>query len=385
MSSALQFEVKPENLHPVPDAPEELRGLSMEALSPVAVSVVGHAALAHKAPQGGAALGPPMPCRLSVEGPDESVRIDLPLQAFTGGEAPARLRTPEGLHKVSFDLTMSPDGQANLFFNVEFAGLPVEAALRFARFLRAMYGERGVVRLRRPEPDDEGVELFDLPLPLDPEGAGELDNRVRFLEVLEEIGRETGTGFVYPFEVTDEDLRILGRVLEVVRKGWVVDKIVDFSSPVDPESLRNTLAVVKEQGGVLDDMVLTSEYERVELFGVLLDLGPNARYVSAARSVTPLDEMERWLSSEPGPGASFDIRWAPVEDAPMHAFYYEWPKPSPERLRRDLEAFEEEYGMTTDEFRGAYERGDRGARSIEDADIWASLADAERAMREGGA
>jgi hypothetical protein len=384
MSSALQFEVKPENFHPIPEAPEELRGLSREALSSIARSAVGRAALVRNVPQGVSALGPPMPCRLTVEGPEERVWIDLLLQAFPSETALPRLRTPEGVHNVAFDLTMDPDGRANLSLNVEFVGLPVEAALRFARFLRALYRGRGVVWLHRLESDDEGLELFDLPLPLNPAGADDVENRVRFLEVLNEIGRETGAGFVYPSEVTDEDLRILGRVLEVVRKGWVVDKMIDFSLPMGPEALKNTLEVVKEEGNVLKAMALTSEYERVEIFGVWLDLGPNARYIFAARLVTSLDDMERWLSSKSTPDASFDTRWVPVDDAPLHAFYYEWPKPSPERLRRDLEAFEEEYGMTTDEFRMAWERGDRRVRILEDADVWASLADAERAMKEGG-
>lgn len=94
--------------------------------------------------------------------------------------------------------------------------------------------------------------------------------------------------------------------------------------------------------------------------------------------------MEGWLASRPEQADSFEVRWAPVDDALFHFFYHEWPKPSPDTVRRNIEAFEDEYGMTSEEFRRAWDHGEARARGIEDGEIWVSFLEAREALEQGG-
>lgn len=89
------------------------------------------------------------------------------------------------------------------------------------------------------------------------------------------------------------------------------------------------------------------------------------------------------MASEPKQDDSFEIRWAPEDGALVHVFYHEWPKPSLDVGRRNLETFEDEYGMSSDEFRRAWEDGEPKARGIEDGDIWISFLDAQVALEQG--
>ena len=93
--------------------------------------------------------------------------------------------------------------------------------------------------------------------------------------------------------------------------------------------------------------------------------------------------MEEWLASEHNEDDSFEVRWVPEDIAMVHVFYHEWPKPSPDVARRNIKAFEAEYGMNSDEFRRAWEKGEPRARSIEDGDIWISFLDAQEALEQG--
>lgn len=128
---------------------------------------------------------------------------------------------------------------------------------------------------------------------------------------------------------------------------------------------------------------MTSEGELYDIFGVRVNLGPSTRYVSAARLQSSHTEMEEWLTSEHDEDDPFEVRWAPEDGTMVHVFYHEWPKPSSDVARRNIEAFEDEYGMSSDEFRQAWEKGEPRARGIEEGDIWISYLDAREAFEQG--
>ncbi|MGH3086488.1 MAG: hypothetical protein ACRDSJ_04125, partial [Rubrobacteraceae bacterium] len=253
-------------------------------------------ALARRVVEEALSLARPARCRLTVEDGSGSVSLDLPLK-FDPEAAPGfRLHTPESVQGFEFILDARPDGQAAINFNVRYAGLPTSRALSYARFLCALYGEEGTLYLTRLEPEELRLEL--LRLPLDPAEKDETEGMLRFLEALDEIGRATGAEFVYPPKVEDEDLSNINHVLKAIRSGWVALRVNDFTTPLDPEGVKNVLDLVAQEGEVARAFAMTSEGELYKVFDAWVDLGPSARYVSAARLQSSRAEMEEWLASE---------------------------------------------------------------------------------------
>ena len=328
-------------------------------------------------------LARPLHSRLSVESVGGSVSIDLPLRFDPGVTPGFRLLTPEDLQGIAFVLDALPDGRANIDLNVRYAGLPVSKALSYARFLRALYGEEGTLYLTRLEPEELRLELLRLPLPLDPAKKDETEGVLRSFEALDEIGRATGAEFVYPAEVDDQDLGNVNHVLKAIRSGWVALRVTDFTTPLNAEGVKNVLDMVAREGEVARAFAMTSEGELYKIFDTWVNLGPSTRYVSAARLQNSRDEMEEWLALEHGGDDSFEVRWAPEGDGMVHVFYNDWPKPSPDVARRNIEAFEQEYGMSSDDFRRAWEKGEPKARSIEDGDIWLTFLDTQGVAEQG--
>lgn len=384
---AAQLQVPPENFNVSPEVPEEGRFMLREALPPTQEPAHLESSLppklARRVVEEALSLTQLVRTRLTVEGKDASASLELPLRADP--TAPGfRLTTPEGgAEGVEFVLDSNPDGRGMLRLNVRYAGLPVDRALSYARFLRALYWQEGTLYLTRLEPDEERFKLFDLPLPLNHAGKSETEDRVRFLEVLNEISQATGTKFVHPSEVDDEDLRNLNHVLKAIRGGWVALPVTDFTTPMNREGVKNVLDLVVEEGEVLRAFGMTSAGERARIFDAWVDLGPSVRYVSEVRLATPRSEMKEWLASEPGLDDSFDIRWVPVNEARVHVFYQDWPKPSLEAIREDIRAFEEENSRSSEEFRQAWESGEAWAREIKDADVWLTLLDAKHHLERG--
>lgn len=339
--------------------------------------------LARRVVEEALSLTRPVRSRLSVESVSGSVSIDLPLRFDLGAAPGFRLFTPEDLQGIAFVLDALPDGRADINLNVRYAGLPVSKALSYARFLRALYGEEGTLYLTRLKPKELRLELLRLPLPLDPAKKDETEGVLRSFEALDEIGRATGAEFVYPAEVDDEDLGNVNHVLKAVRSGWVALRVTDFTTPLNPEGVKNVLDMVAREGEVARAFAMTSEGELYKIFDTWVNLGPSTRYVSAARLQSSRDEIEEWLASEHDGDDSFEVRWAPEGDVMVHVFYHEWPKPSPDVARRNIETFEHEYGMSSEEFRRAWEKGEPKARGIEDGDIWISFLDAQEATEKG--
>lgn len=381
-----QLQVSPQSFNVSPEGPEDGQFVSRRDLltgQPAHLESALSPELARRVVEEALSLTRPMRCRLTVEDGGDQVILDLLLKYDPAAAPGFRLRTPDGTQSIGFVLNASPDGKATLNLDVRYAGLPVDRALSYAHFLSALYREEGTLYLTRLEPEELKLELLELPLPLDPAGKGETEDRLRFLEALEEIGRATGAEFVYPSEVDNEDFRNLNHVLKAIHGGWVAQRITDFTTPMGPEGVKNILEITAQEGEVLKALAMTTEWERVNIFGTWVALGPSTRYVSAARLQTTRAEMEEWLASEPKQDDSFEIRWTPEDGTLVHVFYHEWPKPSLDVVRRNIETFENEYGMSSDEFRRAWENGEPKARDIEDGDIWISFLDAREALEQG--
>lgn len=339
--------------------------------------------LARRVVEEAISLARPVRARLTVEGKGQSASVKMPIRVDPGAAPGFRLETPGDAEGVSFVLHARPNGQGMLRFNVRYAGLPVRKALSCARFLRALYWEEGTLYLTRLEPREERFEILDLPLPLNDAGREETEDRVRFLEALDEIGKATGAELVHPSEVDADDLKNIDHVLKVVRGGWVALAVTDFTTPMKRDGVENILNLVAQKGEVLRAFAMTAEWDRRQIFDAWVDLGPLVHYVSGARLATPRSELEEWLAAANQDDGSFDVKWEPANGALVHALYYEWPKPSIEHVRRNLKAFEDEYGMSSAEFRRAWENGEDRARNLEDADVWISFQEAQEALEHG--
>jgi hypothetical protein len=384
--TSIQLQTSPENFNVSSEGPENGGFVARQDLptgQPAHLESALPPSLARRVVEEALSLARPVQCRLTVEGESSSVSLDLPLK-FDPEAAPGfRLHTPEDSPGVEFVLDARPDRQATINLNVRYAGLPVGRALSYARFLRALYEEEGTLYLTRLEPEELRLELLRLPLPLDPAKKDETEGMLRFLGALDEISQATGAEFVYPAEVEDEDLREVNHVLKAIRSGWVAQRVSDFTTPLTLEGVKNLLALVDQEGEVSRAFYQENEFEIRRVLNAQASLGPSRWYISGARLQTTRTEMEEWLASKPQQGDSFEARWVPVDDVLAHFFYPEWPKPSLDVVRRNLEAFENEYGMSSDEFRQAWEKGEPRARNIEDGDIWISFLEAQEALEQG--
>lgn len=384
---ALRLEVPLGGFNVAPEGPEDGHLVTLQDFPPVEEPIHLESALppalARHVVEEALSLGRPVRCRLSVESEDGVASLDLPLKVDPEATPDFRLRTPEIAQGLEFVLDARPDGHATLDLDVRYAGLPVDGALSYARFLSALYRKEGTLYLTRLEPEEEKFELLELPLPLDPVGKSEVEDRLRLLEALDEISRATGAGIVYPAQIEDDDLRNVNHVLKAIRSGWVAQRVSDFATPLTPEGVKNLLDLVDQEREVSRAFYQENGSEIRGVLNARAALGPSRWYISGARLYTTRAEMEEWLASKPRQGDSFEARWVPMDDVLAHFFYPEWPKPSLDVVRRNLEAFEEEYGVDSDEFRRAWEAGEPRARGIEEGDIWISFLDAREALEQG--
>lgn len=317
------------------------------------------------------------PSKLTVEDGVKSTSVELTLRVELRGADGFRIETADSTQDMEFVLDIGTEGQATLNLDVRYTGLPVEKALTYARFMNALHSDQGALSVVRGDPVEKKIPLLELPLPLDSAAKEDARQTLRFAEVLEEVGRMTGTEFVYPAEIDEQDLKNLNHVLAVVRGGWVALPVKDFTTPMGADGVQNVLDMVGEEGDVLKAFAMTSEGEMVKILDAWVDLGPSIRYVSGARLITSRSELERWLSEENKPEDSFAVQWAPVDEARVHVFYQEWPKPSSGARREDLQAFEDEYGISSEEFRRARRAGEQWAQELEGGDVWLTLLDAQ--------
>lgn len=190
--------------------------------------------------------------------------------------------------------------------------------------------------------------------------------RRRFLRDLAAVREATGAELVSPGEPEAEDLRTAHLVAEVVRTGWVTERVESLKLTPTPEGARN----IPLQGG--DDPVTISAgstHASVRLLGREISLGPSTHWIERARMVTPPERVRGWLDSEPAPEDLLELLFVPIEGSLLHTFFPECPKPSRERVRRQLRAFEGKHGMKSEEFAVAWRKGKQSVRRVESGKI----------------
>lgn len=295
------------------------------------------------------------------------------------------LETPGTVRGIKLAIRVSANMRGNLEMQTNYTGLDVDKVISYARFANALRREKGMFTVSAyVGPTPLHLATIKLPLPFEEANRTRVREELRFWEAVHEISRETGTKLMCPSEITEEDSRNINVILGAVRNGWVVEWIKDFTIPPTEETAENLVRVIEQEGDVLRAMALVTEHETYHIFGVGIDLGRCMRHVAKARIITPLEEIRRWLALDQEQREDFITRWEPVDGAPLHVIFPEWPKPSVERVRSDLAAFQDEYGMDTDEFRRAWEAEEPRAREVEDGDIWLALSDVERALTRKG-
>jgi hypothetical protein len=324
----------------------------------------------------------PVQCLLTVEDGDKKVSLTLPMRSVPIDPPNVYdLETPGTVPGIKLALRVSTNKRGALQLQTNYIGLDVDRILSYARFAYALRREQGIfVVSAYVGPTPLRLATIELPLPFEEADRTRVRQELRFWEAVHEISRETGVKLVCPPEITEDDLRNINVVLSAVRSGWVVERIKDFTIPPTEEMAENLVRVVEQEGDVLRSLALVTENETFDILGVGIDLGKCIRHIAKARLVTPLEEIRQWIASDPERREPLITRWDPVDGVPLHVLFPEWPKPSVERVREDLAAFQDEYGMDTDEFRRAWEAGDPKARAVEDGDIWLTLSNIERAL-----
>lgn len=328
----------------------------------------------------------PTQCLLTVEYDGEKVSLTLPLRSIPIDSPNVYdLETPGTVRGLKLAMRVSASGQGNLQLQTDYTGLDVDRILSYARFvdaLRAQHGSFTVSAYAGPVPLH--LVTIKLPLPFEESDRERSRQELRFWEAVHEISRTTGTKLVCPPEITEEDLRNINVVLGAVRNGWVVERVKDFTIPPTEETAENFVRLVEQEGDVLGALVLDSEHESYKIFGVEIDLGRCIRHIARVKLRTPLGEIQDWLALDPAQRGTLHTSWEPVDEAPLNMLFPEWPKPSLHRVREDLGAFEDEYGMDTAEFRRAWEDEEPEVRAVEDGDIWLTLSDLERTLAKRG-
>jgi hypothetical protein len=93
----------------------------------------------------------------------------------------------------------------------------------------------------------------------------------------------------------------------------------------------------------------------------------------AARLTTSLEEMSRWLTEQREDQAAFSVQWEPVEEAPLHIFFDQWPRASLASVERDLRELEVIYESDSEVFGHAWTERETWARNLPDGKRWFSL------------
>jgi len=379
--TATELHVPPENFRVSPEAQEGGSFVIRDVLPPVQDPVRLESALtpkqANRIFEQALEVSGPLLYRLTADNTEDSISLELAMYAYPDATSGFRIATHD-TNEVTFVLEARSEQRVFIQLSVHYAGLPVSKALQYTRFLHALSSSEGTLYLTRLQPEEEIFELVGLPLQGDPTEKEKTKDRLSLLKALSEVSDVTGAEFVYPSKIDDEDLRALNYILKVIRGGWVALPIINFTTPMGPEGTKNIIDLIGQKGNELGNLAMSSPEERVKVFDTWVDLGPSVRHISGAHLETPLSEMKEWLDSNPGPHDSFSVRWVPVEEAPLHVFYQDWPKPSLTGIREDIKAFEEENSKTSEEFLHAWESGEEWARNIKDGDVWITLLDVER-------
>jgi len=119
------------------------------------------------------------------------------------------------------------------------------------------------------------------------------------------------------------------------------------------------------------------------VFGKEVDLGPSDRYLAAARLATTREEIEEQLSATGNSVGAVSLTWEPIDGAPVHVFFDQWPTgSSPDAIRQELREYEAIYGVRSQHFKQAWERREPWTLEVQDASRWFSLIEADEELAE---
>ena len=275
-------------------------------------------------------------------------------------------------------------GADTLTVNVLYGEKPLDASFASARFLELLATTPGVLyfdgyaALNEGEPALHRVEVTDLPLPMPEPWLEDHRNRVRLLEGLVTIWRNTGIEIRYPVDTEDEEgLRNYNFVQRAVRGGWVALSVASFDIHVSAAQARALLEELQTEGEIGRAFYLEVPTESYRVFGQEVNLGPSGRYLAAATLRTSREEIEAQLNSRSGNAGTVDLVWEPMGDIPMHVFFDQWPRSSVDAIRQDLREYEAMYEVRSRHFKRAWEQNESWTREIPDGSRWFSLIEAD--------
>lgn len=321
----------------------------------------------------------PRPFRLIAKG-EETVQVDTWLQA-TSVEADSSLRlimeTPEEVRGLKIRMSVDFGAQKfNLSYSVEMPGLPLDEALYYTRFLKVLYSE-GTLSLIILDPVEATIADVPLPVPLEGIDQETLVWHMSFYDRLREVGEAMGIEMVCPYDIEDEDLDTLDYIESIISSGWVVDRVTGFKLWLPEEG---ALDLLNHDRTLFEGLIATTDDEHISLFGADISLGPTMRWIGEAQLETPLEEVKKWLQSHPEEGQVIETKWSTPQNSALHRIFYDWPKPSLDRIQEDIAAFERKYGIGWRRFKRDWEKN--RTQHIDDAALWASLIEARDYLRQ---
>jgi hypothetical protein len=320
---------------------------------------------------------------LVVSTSEGETRAEILIQfaPLEGGGMASRFFDEDGV--LEFDFLVMPGNEGTININTHYSQKPLDVALEGALFFDSLTRAPGLLYFEVHEPEFHRFPVAELPLPLPEVFVDRHRDRLRVLEALHEVRRETGVEVRYPSETEDDvGLSNLNHVLKAIRSGWVPEWVSNFTTPMPRSGVQTFLEELRQNGEVLRAFGFDVPNESYRVFDKQIDLGPSRRYLASARLTTPPEEIEGRLSREPATGGSFDLTWEPTDDLPVHVFYLEWPRTSTESVRRGLKDFEDVYGYGSDRFGLAWEAGETWAREIEDGKEWFALIQALKELTQ---
>lgn len=303
-------------------------------------------------------------------------------------------RTPDGGGTVNFHdyaetLLLSPDSDT-LYVNTYYTEKPLPDALASARFFEVLSMTPGVLSFEahgvvgEAELAPPRIEVADLPLSVPDAWIEDHRNRIRLLEGLFDIWRNTGVEIRYPENTDDEEgLRNYNFVQGAVRGGWVALTVSSLDLHVPEAHARSLLEELQTSSQVSRAFYLEVPNESYLVFGKEVDLGPSDRYLAAARLATTREEIEEQLSATGNSVGAVSLTWEPIDGAPVHVLFDQWPTgSSPNAIRQELREYEAIYGVRSQHFKQAWERREPWTLEVQDASRWFSLIEADEELAE---
>lgn len=311
---------------------------------------------------------------LVVSTSEGETRGEMLIQAvpLEGGGMASRFFDEDGV--LEFNFLVLPGDQGTININTHYSQKSLDMALEGALFFDSLTRKPGRLYFEVYEPEFHRFPVAELPLPIPEAFVDQHRDRLRLLEALHEIQRETDVEIRYPSETEDDiGLSNLNHVLKAIRSGWVPEWVSSINTPMPVSETQTFLEELRRNGEVLRAFAFDVPNESYRVFDKQIDLGPSRRYLAGARLATTLEEIEGRYSRKSALGDPIELTWEPTNDFPIHVLYLEWPRTSTESVKRALKDFEDAHGYSSNRFGQAWEAGEAWAREIEDGKEWFSL------------